>query len=65
MPIPGHVRLNVYNVKGELVANLANGTYGMGFHTVTWNAAGMSSGIYFYRLVTPNEILTKKMILLR
>ncbi len=34
MPTPGHVRLDVYNVKGELVANLANGTYGTGFHTV-------------------------------
>jgi PKD repeat protein len=65
MPSPGHVRLDVYNVKGERVANLANGTYGSGFHTVEWNAAGMSSGIYFYRLVTPIEILTRKMILLR
>jgi PKD repeat protein len=65
MPTPGHVRLDVYNVKGERVATLASGTYGMGFHAVEWNAAGMSSGIYFYRLVTPNEILTKKMILLR
>jgi hypothetical protein len=65
MPTPGSVRLDVFNVKGELVANLANGTYGTGFHTVEWNAAGMSSGIYFYRLVTPNEVLTKKMILLR
>jgi len=65
LPAPGHVRLDVYNVKGELVASLANGTYGMGFHTVEWNAAGMSSGIYFYRLMTPVETLTKKMILLR
>ena len=65
MPSPGSVRLDVFNVKGELVANLASGTYGAGFHTVEWNAAGMSSGIYFYRLVTPVSTMTKKMILLR
>jgi PKD repeat protein len=65
MSVPGSVRLDVFNVKGELVANLARGTYGTGFHTVEWNAAGMSSGIYFYRLVTPVSTMTKKMILLR
>jgi PKD repeat protein len=65
MPAPGRVMLDVYNVRGERVASLASGTYGEGFHTVEWNAAGMSSGIYFYRLVTPTETLTKKMILLR
>ena len=65
MPAPGHVRLDVYNVKGELVSTLASGTYGAGFHTVEWNAAGMASGIYFYRLMTRTEVMTKKMILLR
>jgi PKD repeat protein len=65
MAKPGHVRLDVYNVKGERVATLASGTYGMGYPTVEWNAAGMASGIYFYRLVTPEQVMTKKMILLR
>jgi PKD repeat protein len=65
MAAPGHVRLDVYNVKGERVATLASGTYGIGYHTVEWNAAGMASGIYFYRLVTPDQVMTKKMILLR
>ncbi|MDD3642762.1 MAG: PKD domain-containing protein [Candidatus Krumholzibacteria bacterium] len=64
-PEAGNVRLDVYTVKGELVETLVDGTRGAGYHTVEWNAAGVSSGIYLYRLITPRSVLTRKMILLR
>ncbi|UCF07114.1 MAG: T9SS type A sorting domain-containing protein [bacterium] len=65
LPEPAHVRLDIFNVKGELVKTLVNGELGSGYHTYEWNAAGISSGIYFYRLLTNNFTETRKMILLR
>ena len=65
LPVESHVRLDVFNVKGQLVATLVNKMVNAGYHVTEWNAAGMSSGIYLYRLKTENFTETKKMILLR
>ncbi|MEN8006704.1 MAG: S8 family serine peptidase [Candidatus Krumholzibacteriota bacterium] len=65
LPAEGHVRLVIYNVKGELVERLAEGTYGPGLHTFGWNAADHASGVYFYRLEAPGFTQTKKMIMLK
>ncbi|MFQ5510959.1 MAG: T9SS type A sorting domain-containing protein [Candidatus Krumholzibacteriia bacterium] len=69
---PGHVRLRVYNVAGQLVRTLANElqTPVAGGFAVTWdgrNEAGspVSSGIYFYKLVAPGFTRTRKMVLLK
>ncbi len=61
----GQVRLAVYNVKGELVENLARGTYGEGLHVFTWDARTSPSGVYFYRLEAPGFRETRKMIMLK
>jgi hypothetical protein len=47
------------------VATLANGYFEAGRHTITWDASNQASGIYFYRLTTPDGALTKKMLLLK
>ena len=60
-----HVRLEVFNVSGARVATLADREMGMGEHSVTWNAAGLGSGVYFYRLTAGEATEMKKMILLR
>ncbi|MBU8920539.1 MAG: S8 family serine peptidase [Bacteroidales bacterium] len=65
LPVESRVRLDIFNVKGQLVATLVNKTVDAGYHVTEWNAAGMSSGIYLYRLKTENFTETKKMILLR
>jgi PKD repeat protein len=65
LPEPAHVRLDIFNVKGELVKSLVNEELGGGYHTYEWNAACVSSGIYFYRIVTADFTMTRKMILLR
>ena len=36
-----------------------------GTYTVTWNAKGMASGVYFYQLRAGGQVMTKKMILIR
>jgi PKD repeat protein len=59
------VRLEVFNASGARVALLADGEMGSGEHAVAFNAQGLGSGIYFYRLTAGAFTETKKMILLR
>jgi len=61
----GHVSLKVYDVAGREVALLLDEDMGTGRHEVQFNAKGLASGIYFYRLHTPEIVQTKKMVLLR
>ena len=51
---------------GQRVATLAdNERYGQGKHAVTFEATGLSSGVYFYRLESEGFITTKTMLLIR
>ncbi len=65
LAVESPVRLVVYNVKGQLVKVLADGTFGVGFHAVTWDARSFPSGMYFYRLETRNFSETRKMMMLK
>jgi M6 family metalloprotease-like protein len=65
-----HVRLNVYNIRGQRVRTLVNGMYIAGEHSVVWNGTddsgrSVGSGIYFYRMTTDGYSETRKMILLK
>jgi chitinase len=57
------VRLSVFDIRGELVEVLKNGMAPAGMNTVTWQAAGYASGVYFYKLETGKFSAVKKMIL--
>ena len=59
------VSLKVYDVLGNEVATLVNEEKSVGSYEVDFNAAGLSSGIYFYKLQAGSFIETRKMILLR
>ena len=59
------VSLKVYDMLGREVAILVNGMQTAGSHQVTFNAAGLSSGIYLYRLYTGQHSVTRKMMLLK
>jgi len=65
LPEASSVTLEVFNVVGQRVAILAEGSYGAGNHIVTWDASSQSSGVYFYRLSTDTMVDTKKMLLLK
>lgn len=58
-------RLAVYDVLGREVAVLADGVMPAGEHRVTFDARGLSSGIYLYRLETGGQTLTRRMILIQ
>ncbi|MBU0983807.1 MAG: T9SS type A sorting domain-containing protein [candidate division Zixibacteria bacterium] len=66
LPEASTVRLEVYNVAGQRVATLVSSEkYSAGNHTVTWDANGTASGVYFYRLEAGNFTDSRKMILLK
>ncbi len=65
IPREGKVTLKVYDVIGKEVATLVNGEKSAGTYNVTFNAAKLASGIYFYRLETESFISIKKLILLK
>lgn len=66
LPLENRVNLAIYNIQGRQIANIIEDqVYAAGIHSVQWNAQGLSSGLYFYRLQIGHRMFTKKMILLR
>ena len=59
------VTLEVFNITGQRVATLINGSLNAGSHQHTFDASNLSSGIYMYRLKTPEQMLTRQMILIK
>jgi len=59
------VQLDVYNVRGELVANLNKGILTAGQHSINFDASHLESGIYFCRLTSPQKVFSRKITLLK
>jgi hypothetical protein len=57
--------LSVYDMLGRRVATLVNERLSPGSYKKEWDARGMPSGVYFYRLTTTDFVQTKKLALLR
>jgi len=65
LPVASEVKLEVYDVLGKKIATLVNERQSAGSYQVVWNASGLSSGTYFYRLQAGTFTQTKKMILVK
>jgi len=65
LPKASQLKINIYNMIGELVTTLAEGTYEQGYHSVTFNAANIPSGTYVYRLESSDFVQVKKMVLIK
>ncbi|HVO73082.1 MAG TPA: CotH kinase family protein, partial [Ignavibacteriaceae bacterium] len=61
----GKIHLSVFDLLGREVSVLVNEFQKSGKHKILFSEASLSSGIYFYRLRTPDGIITKKMLLLK
>lgn len=59
------VRLTVYNLLGKEVKNLVNQVLMPGFYIVNFNAFELSTSVYFYKLAVGNNVLTKKLTLIK
>lgn len=65
LPQASKVKIEVYNVIGQKIATLVNSKQGAGYHTVTWDASDVSSGVYFYRLTADDFSQTRRMVLMK
>ena len=62
----GNMRINVYNLLGQQVAELYNGHQHIGSHSILWNAENMASGVYYVNLVHDNgQVESIKAVLLK
>jgi hypothetical protein len=59
------VRLAVYDPLGREVALLVDGPVAAGRHAVSWNAAGVASGVYYYSLRAGDRSATRRMVVLK
>ena len=57
--------LKVFDILGREVVTLLNEAKQPGVYTVSWDASGMASGMYFYRLSTTDFVATRKLMLVR
>ena len=65
IPKSSFVTLKVYNMLGQEVATLVNGFKSANTYNVQFNAAGLASGIYIYELKAGDNVISKKMILMK
>ena len=65
LPRSTDVTISIYNTRGQLVSRPVDGFLGAGSHSVTWSAQGHASGVYYYQLRADDEVVTRKMMLLK
>lgn len=65
LPVNSNVKLAVYNLLGEEVAMLVNSEQQAGVYNISFDAAGLASGTYIYRIIANDFVQTSKMILMK
>lgn len=65
LPVSSNVKLEVYDLMGRKVRSLLNGQMNSGEHEIAFDANGLSSGIYIYRLQAGGNVINRMMTLLK
>lgn len=65
IPAKQFVQLKIFNLLGKEIKSLAEDYFEAGTFTIPFDASQLSSGIYFYQIITSNNIQTKQMVLLK
>jgi hypothetical protein len=65
LPKTGVVKLGVFSMLGQQVTQLVNGEVEAGYHEVKFDASGLSSGVYLYRMQAGDFVQTRKLLLIR
>ncbi|MCP9291482.1 T9SS type A sorting domain-containing protein [Gracilimonas sediminicola] len=65
VPKKSDVKIVVYNLLGQEVAELVNESKDPGNYSVSWDASANASGLYVYRLISGSNVITNRMILIK
>lgn len=65
VPERSKVLIKIYNITGEEIETLVNEEKDRGWYEIKFNKAGLSSGIYIYRMQAGSYVSTKKMMLVK
>ncbi|MCC7158395.1 MAG: T9SS type A sorting domain-containing protein, partial [Ignavibacteria bacterium] len=65
IPRNGLVEIKLFDILGREVSTLVSQMYQTGYHSVQFDASSLSSGAYFYRIVSGDYSETKKMLLVK
>ncbi|MEJ2495102.1 MAG: YCF48-related protein [Ignavibacteriaceae bacterium] len=65
VPQTSQIVIKVFDILGNEIETLVNEVKPIGTYELTWNAANLPSGVYFYQLKAGKFVMTKKMILLK
>ena len=65
IPKDGYAKLSAFDMTGKEVDIIHEGFQSAGFHTYTWNASDMSSGVYYLRLSINDRTTTAKAVLMK
>jgi hypothetical protein len=65
LPKDSRVKLEIYDLLGRRVSTLVDGFMKAGYHSITWDAKDQTSGVYFYKLSSPNEERSGQMMLIK
>lgn len=65
LPKAAHVSIDIFDVSGKKVGTLTDSYLNGGSHNITWNASGLTSGVYLYRMNTGGFVKTRKMLFIK
>ena len=65
VPVDSKVKVEVFNILGQLIAVLVDEVRQAGYYKVTFGSSNMPSGVYFYRMTAGSFVQTKKMQLIK
>ena len=65
LPEVSNVKINIYDISGNLVEKLVDNRFSEGNHVVRWDASKFASGVYFYKMETEKFTASKKMLLVK
>ncbi|MDZ7260772.1 MAG: T9SS type A sorting domain-containing protein [candidate division KSB1 bacterium] len=65
IPKRTHISLKIYDVRGREVAELVDGEHEAGAFEILWNAQGLASGVYYYRISAGDFTAVRKLVLMK
>lgn len=65
LPRAGHVSLRIFDLRGREIARLVEGQQPAGTYTITWDAKGVASGVYIYKIEAGRFVAARKLILIK